>query len=83
MKVVEHLEPAQAALAEAANNYDLIVIGSGPEWGLEQRQFGLKSEDLIQKATTSLLIMRGFERDVPMPTKPAPLPDPAPQPQRV
>ncbi len=37
MKVVEHEEPARAALTEAANGYDLIIVGCGSEWGLGQR----------------------------------------------
>jgi Kef-type K+ transport system membrane component KefB/nucleotide-binding universal stress UspA family protein len=80
MKVVENHEPAKAALAEAANGYDLIVIGSGPEWGLEQRQYGLKAEELITNAATSLLIVRAYQRDVTAATPPAMVPPANPMP---
>ena len=62
MKVVEHEEPARAALVEAAQGYDLIIVGCGAEWGLEQRTFGLKPEVLIQESATSLLILHGYEQ---------------------
>jgi nucleotide-binding universal stress UspA family protein len=67
MKVVEHDEPARAALAEAAQGYDLIIVGCGSEWGLEQRTFGLKPEVLIQESVTSLLILHGYERALAAP----------------
>ena len=62
MKVVEHEEPERAALAESAQGYDLIIVGCGSEWGLEQRTFGLRPEALIQESVTSLLILHGYER---------------------
>jgi Kef-type K+ transport system membrane component KefB/nucleotide-binding universal stress UspA family protein len=69
MKVVEHDEPARAALIEAAQGYDLIIVGCGTEWGLEQRTFGLKPEVLIQESVTSLLILHGYEQ-TPAPAEP-------------
>lgn len=58
-KVVEHINPIEAALTEVAGGYDLVVIGAGEEWGLEQRRFGLQPEVLIQRCPTSLLVVRG------------------------
>jgi len=58
MKVVEHSYPIQAALEESANGYDLVLVGTGAEWGLQQRQFGLNPEHLIQQCRTSVLVIR-------------------------
>jgi Kef-type K+ transport system membrane component KefB/nucleotide-binding universal stress UspA family protein len=58
MKVVEHEEPALAALAEAANGYDLVVVGVGHEWGLEERRFGVHPERIIAECPTSLLVVK-------------------------
>jgi nucleotide-binding universal stress UspA family protein len=57
-KAVEHASPALAVLEEAADDYDLIVIGIGAEWGLEHRPFGMQAEMIIAQSSTSLLVMR-------------------------
>ncbi|WP_438019614.1 cation:proton antiporter [Sorangium sp. So ce315] len=69
LKVVEHDSPADAALEESKRGYDLVLVGVGPEWGLEQRRFGIRAEDVIQGCPTSLLVVRSYE--------PAPAPAPA------
>jgi Kef-type K+ transport system membrane component KefB/nucleotide-binding universal stress UspA family protein len=61
LKVIEHESPADAALEEAARGYDLVVVGVGYEWGLEQRRFGIHPERLIQGCPTSLLVVRRYE----------------------
>lgn len=65
VKVVEHTDPAEAALVEAASDqptpYDLVLIGLGADWGLEQRQFGLNQEYFIRKCRVSLLVLRAPE----------------------
>ncbi|HEY6556271.1 MAG TPA: cation:proton antiporter [Polyangiaceae bacterium] len=58
LEVVEHDEPAQAALEESAQGYDLVLVGMGEEWGLEHRLFGLQAERLISECPTSLLVVR-------------------------
>jgi nucleotide-binding universal stress UspA family protein len=58
LAVVEHDEPAQAALEQSANGYDLVLVGIGAEWGLEHRLFGLQAERLISECPTSLLVVR-------------------------
>jgi len=66
VKVVEHAEPAEAALAETApgppgedsRRYDLVLIGVGSDWGLEQRPFGLNQEYFVRKCPTSILVVR-------------------------
>lgn len=58
LKVVAHSEPVTAALEESAQGYDLVIIGLGPEWGLEQRQFGLLPESVIENCPTSLVVVK-------------------------
>lgn len=57
-KVVEHAEPEEAALAEAARGYDLIIVGVGQEWGLGEQLWGLQRERIIQDSPVSLLVVR-------------------------
>jgi Kef-type K+ transport system membrane component KefB/nucleotide-binding universal stress UspA family protein len=57
-KVVAHASPEDAALEEARRGYDLVVVGVGPEWGLEAGLFGLHRERLIGDAPTSMLVVR-------------------------
>ncbi|HEX8706135.1 MAG TPA: cation:proton antiporter [Myxococcaceae bacterium] len=57
-KVVAHDSPEDAALEEARRGYDLVVVGVGSEWGLEDGFFGLHRERLIGDAPTSMLVVR-------------------------
>ncbi|WNG48038.1 cation/H(+) antiporter [Archangium minus] len=57
-KVVEHSSPEEAALEEARSGYDLVVVGVGAEWGLEDRLFGLHRERIISEASASVLVVR-------------------------
>jgi Kef-type K+ transport system membrane component KefB/nucleotide-binding universal stress UspA family protein len=68
VKVCPHAEPAEAALAEAQTGYDLVMVGIGPDWGLEQRSIGLASEPLLQRCPVSILILRAGSApsDVPI-----------------
>ena len=61
LKIVEDAEPAEAALRESEQPYDLIVIGADAEWGLAHRPFGVHAETIIARSTTSLLIVRQLE----------------------
>jgi Kef-type K+ transport system membrane component KefB len=61
LKIVNHHDPANAALAEADLGYDLVIVGVGPEWGLEHRALGLLSERIIKYCPASLLIVRSRE----------------------
>jgi Kef-type K+ transport system membrane component KefB/nucleotide-binding universal stress UspA family protein len=61
MKVVEHEHPPQAALEEASQGYDLVVVSVGSEWGLEQKRFGLFPEQIMQECPTSMLVVRQYE----------------------
>jgi Kef-type K+ transport system membrane component KefB/nucleotide-binding universal stress UspA family protein len=61
MKVIEHQWPGEAALAESAAGYDLVVVGVGREWRLGDRRLGIgmQPEPLIHGCPTSLLVVRG------------------------
>ncbi len=61
LKIVEDAEPAEAALRESEQPYDLLLIGAGAEWGLAHRPFGVHAETIIARSTTSLLIVRQLE----------------------
>jgi nucleotide-binding universal stress UspA family protein len=58
LKVVEHASPEEAVLAAAEDGYDLVVVGLGAEWGLEDSFFGRHSERIIREAHTSVLVVR-------------------------
>ncbi len=58
IKVCAHAEPAEAALSEAQQGYDVVLVGIGPDWGLEQRSIGIASEPLLQRCPVSILILR-------------------------
>jgi Kef-type K+ transport system membrane component KefB/nucleotide-binding universal stress UspA family protein len=73
-KAVTHEVPSEAALAEAAQGYDLLVVGAGAEWGLEERLFSLHSERLIRECPVSLLVVR---QRIPA-AEPVPRSSPAP-----
>jgi Kef-type K+ transport system membrane component KefB/nucleotide-binding universal stress UspA family protein len=57
MEIVTHDSPEDAALEESARGYDLVIVGLGREWGLEQRHFGVHSERLMRDCSTSLLVV--------------------------
>jgi len=57
-KVVAHASPEDAVLAEAADGYDLVVVGVGAEWGLEGHLFGLHRERIVSDSKLSLLVVR-------------------------
>jgi Kef-type K+ transport system membrane component KefB/nucleotide-binding universal stress UspA family protein len=58
MKVIEHRAPAEAVLEHSRQDFDLVLVGVGREWGLAERRVGLQPEMLISESPTSLLIVR-------------------------
>ncbi|HTL52824.1 MAG TPA: cation:proton antiporter [Planctomycetota bacterium] len=60
VKLVESEDPPAAALDEARQGYDLVVLSLGAEWGLAQRRFGLHPEQIIQECPVSLLIVQPY-----------------------
>ncbi|GMV83562.1 MAG: hypothetical protein AMXMBFR7_47460 [Planctomycetota bacterium] len=58
MEVVRHSQPAQAVLERCRKGIDLVVVGLGADWGLQERRFGLQPERLIRECPIPLLIVR-------------------------
>ncbi|MCC7536739.1 MAG: cation:proton antiporter, partial [Deltaproteobacteria bacterium] len=59
VRMVHHVSPVEVALAESREGYDLVIVGAGREWGLEQRRLGVQPERLIRESPASLLVVRG------------------------
>lgn len=58
LKVVEHEDAVEAAVAEAQQGYDLVIIGASAEWGLRPTLFSRQHERLARSCPASLLIVR-------------------------
>ncbi len=74
LKVVEHESPAQAVLGEAADGYDLVVLGLNPGFGLEDGFISLRRRRVLEETTVSILVVHP-PLDVPVPvatSKPLP-----------
>jgi nucleotide-binding universal stress UspA family protein len=56
---LEHQSPPEAVLAESQRGYDLVIVGIGREWGIEQRSFGIQTERLLRESPASILVVRG------------------------
>ena len=56
---LEHQSPPEAVLAESQSGYDLVIVGIGREWGIEQRSFGIQTERLLRESPASILVVRG------------------------
>lgn len=48
-----------AELVTAARTYDLVIVGSGPEWELPMTRLELRAPPLLEQLPTSLLIAHG------------------------
>ena len=48
-----------AELVAAAHTYDLVIVGSGPEWELPMTRLELRAPALLEQLQTSLLIAHG------------------------
>ncbi len=57
LRVIEHASPADAALEESREGYDLLVVGLGREWGLSHRRFGVQPERLMVESPASVLVV--------------------------
>jgi K+:H+ antiporter len=61
LKVVDSNDPVEAAVREAREGYDLIVVGVAREWGTAPAFpfiFGQRHEALARNSTASLLVVR-------------------------
>ena len=59
MRVIESASPIDAVIEEAAS-HDLTVLGVGDGWQLEPNVFGLRSERLVARCPSSLLVVCGL-----------------------
>jgi Kef-type K+ transport system membrane component KefB/nucleotide-binding universal stress UspA family protein len=60
LRTVESASPEEEAVAEAREDYDLVVVGASGAWGMEPNAFGTRGERLARETTASLLIVRGY-----------------------
>ncbi|HEX4056132.1 MAG TPA: cation:proton antiporter [Tepidisphaeraceae bacterium] len=69
-QVIEDASPVDA-LIQAAQQYDLVVVGVEEQWGMQSQLFGFRPERIARETTTSLLIVRKYTGPVvPGPTIP-------------
>jgi Kef-type K+ transport system membrane component KefB/nucleotide-binding universal stress UspA family protein len=62
LQLVESDDPLAAAIAEARQGYDLIVVGASPTWGTQPSPFGARHEELARASDASLLVVRPISR---------------------
>ncbi len=61
LKVIDGSDPVEAAVREAREGYDLIVVGVAKEWGTAPAFpsiFGQRHEALARNSTASLIVVR-------------------------
>lgn len=56
-KVVQGV-PGEAAIRESEQGYDLLIVGAGRHWGLEEASFGRRAEAILLRAPTSVMVVR-------------------------
>jgi Kef-type K+ transport system membrane component KefB/nucleotide-binding universal stress UspA family protein len=54
-RIVEHADPPEAVLEEAAAGYDLIVIGMNASWGMGGGPMSLKRQRVLAESPVSVL----------------------------
>ena len=67
LKAIDTENPVEAALKESETGYDLVIVGVGPEWGLEAKSFGVRTEVILRRAASSVLVVRAGEASVQAP----------------
>jgi len=65
LRIVQDPSPVDAVL-RVVNEFDLVVVGVGDEWGLETHLFGLRPERIAEASPVSMLLVRAHV-DRPMP----------------
>lgn len=61
LRVVEHSDPPDAVLEEAAAGYDLIVVGMNGRWGLTASAIRLRRERVLAESPVSVLTVQPVE----------------------
>ena len=62
LKVVSDVPPLEAAVREAGEGYDLVVVGASRAWGTMPTPFGQRHEELARASNASLLVVRAGDR---------------------
>lgn len=62
IKLVDSTDPVAAAVREAADGYDLIVVGVSRAWGTTPSFFGQRHEALARTTKASLVVVRAGTR---------------------
>lgn len=57
LSIIEHAVPEEAVLDEAKEGYDLVVVGVGVEWGLNDALLGRHRERIIRDAAPSVVVV--------------------------
>jgi Kef-type K+ transport system membrane component KefB/nucleotide-binding universal stress UspA family protein len=60
LETVESPSPEEAAVLEARDGYDLVVVGASGAWGMDPGSTGVPGERLARETAASLLIVRGY-----------------------
>ncbi|MFO0691169.1 MAG: cation:proton antiporter [Myxococcota bacterium] len=55
VRIVEHADPPEAVLEEAAAGYDLIVIGMNERWGMSGNAISLRRQRVLVESPVSVL----------------------------
>jgi Kef-type K+ transport system membrane component KefB/nucleotide-binding universal stress UspA family protein len=58
LKLVHSDDPVRAAVDEAREGYDVIVVGTSKDWGTTESPFGPRHEGIASETTASLLVVR-------------------------
>jgi nucleotide-binding universal stress UspA family protein len=62
LKLIASDQPLDAAVHEAKQGYDVIVVGVSNAWGTTPSPFGSRHEALARASTASLLVVRRYAR---------------------
>ena len=73
LKVVERADPVEAAVEEARQGYDLIVVGVARAWGTTPSFFGQRHEALARTTAASLIVVRPKPSGVRQPATSEPI----------
>ncbi|MBX3263323.1 MAG: cation:proton antiporter [Labilithrix sp.] len=57
LSIIEHAHPEEAVLDEAKEGYDLVVVGVGVEWGLNDALLGRHRERIVRDAAPSVVVV--------------------------
>ena len=65
VEIVHDADPVEAAVREARQGYDLIVVGVARAWGITGGLFGQRHEGLARATTASMIVVRPARAPAP------------------